>query len=163
LDGLCGIYAIINATRIIKKLKTKDSYKLFSDCLNLLEKKHKRLSPYLCEGLSSRDLSCILRYVCEKYFISRFKPFHKRSYVPLPEFWKKTKSFLKEKQRQVIMSYESWDFSHWTVINGATDKSLFLYDSDGNKRLYRNRCTTAEITTHRPILLDPQSSYFLSN
>ncbi len=163
LDGLCGVYSVINSTKLIENINAWESMTLFNRIFALVEQR-KRLSGILREGISSRDMAYIFREVVEQeYPIRRVKPFHRAGKVPLDLYWNEIQGFLAEDHRRaVIVVLEGWNWGHWTVIRKATEKTLFLFDSENQKRVRRRDCTTRKITRARRILLYPTRTYFLS-
>ena len=78
LDGLCGIYSIINAVRRIrggKILKDIDERnELFLEILNYLHKHYHGLV-FMIDGISIQSIAGILRDIIEpKYNITRKRP-----------------------------------------------------------------------------------------
>jgi len=163
LDGLCGVYSVINSIKLLENINSGESRILFNRIFAFVERR-KRISGIIREGISSRDMAYIFREVVEQeYPVSRVKPFHRAGKVPLYLYWKELQGFLAEDQRRaVIVVLESWDWGHWTVIRKATEKTLFLFDSEDHLRISRRHCTTKRISTARPVLLHPTMTYFLS-
>lgn len=161
LDGFCGIYSSINATRLIQNIGPDESAALFNRILSTIERR-KNLSSILKHGLTNRDIACSFKEVIEKeYPVKRSKPFHKAT--GLAVYWREINDFLKgDQKRAVVLAIEGWNWAHWTVIKKATNKSFSLFDSGHLKRVNRNRSTTKKISRARPILLYPTMTYFLS-
>ena len=163
LDGLCGVYSTINATRLIEKITREEAHRLFQKISRLIEPR-KSLPAILANGLEPNDIAYILTNLIERqYPLKRFKPFHRVRRIALDLYWREVQGFLQAKEsRAVILAAESWTWSHWTVIRKATPKTLFLFDSDNMKIFQRRHCTTNEVSKARPILLYPTTTYFLS-
>lgn len=162
LDGLCGIYAAINATRLIGSLTQEESQWLFHQACRLMESR-KSLATILGEGLNSKDLAYLFRELIERrHSLIRFKPFSQAKNVGLERYWRSLKGFLESGERRaVILVLGNWDWGHWSVVRKASKKTLFLFDSDKLKVLNRRHCTTSEATKTRPIILYPSLTYFL--
>ncbi|MFH2066486.1 MAG: hypothetical protein ABIK15_14905 [Pseudomonadota bacterium] len=163
LDGLCGIYSIVNALRLVCNLNNDECFVLFKESLALLEKK-KKLSEIIAFGTSIVQLSRVFKEVIdEKYPTKRTKPFHKNKDVPLCEYWNALEEFLVESNRAVIIGIDGdeWD-GHWTCVVTVTEKTLVLFDSYNWKRLYRKNYTTRKITKRRPYLISPYYTIFIS-
>lgn len=162
LDGLCGIYSSINATRLIEKISPGQSTALFQKIFSAVERR-KSHSSIIKNGLSNRDMAYVFKEVIQKeHPIKRSKPFPRANNIPLETYWRKIQAFLSgDRRKAVIVVIERKDWSHWTVIERATNKTLFLFDSDDQKRIYRRRCTTKKMTRIRPVLLHPTMTYFL--
>jgi hypothetical protein len=133
LDGLCAIYSIVNATRIISGIKEEESRELFRQILVYLEKRED-LSRIFTSGIGLTTIGGILRDVVGDRIPCRAMPFKHYPDTPLDEFWS-----------QII-----------------TDKQIYFFDSYTLKRLNRSRCSTIRSTSARPNLLCPTHTYFLS-
>jgi len=163
LDGLCAIYACINAAKLITgRLGHEKGRELFLDAAVALAKR-KRSIEYITEGTNSIDITCILRdIICPEFNIIRSKPFHKRSEVSTVEFWQTARRFLDQNNSSsILINLETWDYAHWTVINRISTNQIFLYDSSRRKIINRKFLSTIDITDTAPILIHPTLSYFL--
>jgi hypothetical protein len=165
LDGLCGLYSLVNAVRLVMNTLDDDQCdSLFAQSLAVLEQK-KSLAHFMTNGLSSRDLSLVFKKVIQEELpVQKFMPFHKKSAVPLSIYWDTIMTFLSGgPQRAVILGLETKDWSHWSVGQAATTRRLILFDCDGRKQLTRKHCTTGEITRGRPTKLSPYETCFFSS
>jgi len=161
LDGLCGVYSSINATRLIAKISQDQAESLFNRMIKLIRER-KDFSRVLANGISTNDLSYLFPLIERSFPLNRYKPFHQSKNTPLDLYWRKVQGFLEEDRRSVIMAIGSHTWAHWTVVRKATDKTLILFDSDRIKTLKRKRCTTTRISRARPIQIYPTLTYFLS-
>jgi|ADurb_Leu_01_Slu_FD_contig_101_326969_length_1514_multi_3_in_0_out_0_2 hypothetical protein len=167
LDGLCGIYSIINAVRRIrggKILKDIDERnELFLEILNYLHKHYHGLV-FMIDGISIQSIAGILRDIIEpKYNITRKRPFDKRPDVKLSEFWDSMQSFMKENPSGAILLGLGGKHDHWTVVESITDKGMYVMDSDGLIHFNRGFCTTSARTgVRKKHQLIPTHAYFLS-
>lgn len=162
LDGLCGLYAGINAAKLLTRIGRTTGTNLLLDAVLTLEKNN-CLSTYVTEGTTSLDLARILRdTICPAFHIKRSKPFHKKKNTSLSEFWQDLTVFLStDKPRTAIISIEDAIYSHWTVVESINDKRIYLFDSYQRKVLNRNSCTTTELSATTPILIHTSLTYFL--
>jgi hypothetical protein len=161
LDGLCGLYATINAVKLISKRISYDfgSEILLDAALTI----NKKTIDFIIEGTTTLDITRILRdNICIEFDIRRSKPFHSRSNVSLDEFWETLCIFLHSKPgRAAIIVIETSSYSHWTVVRNINNKRLILFDS--NKRVFINRrqCSTTELGPNISIIISPASTFFL--
>lgn len=162
LDGLCGLYSIINALRLVTGHRgRKHSMHLLDQLVSALNAKY--ASTAFINGTTTPDLSYLLNHVISSGIpIKKTKPFHKNDKLSLPDFWREVQRFLSAKSRAVITTFETPSLSHWTVVQSAFNKKFVLFDSDGMICLYRSRCTTYEMRKKRPYLLYPTCTFFIS-
>ncbi|ABW68509.1 hypothetical protein [Desulfosudis oleivorans] len=162
LDGLCGIYSIVNSVRYIKKLNTEESEELFYKCLRLAEKKRK-LSTIVKEGSSLPVLINIFNEIVDiQYGIKSTRPFHKRKDVSLGCYWDYVVTFLEVPGRAVLAGIDCENAEgHWSVVVKATPKTFYLMDSYYEKLWHRRKMSTKRISINRPYLVAPTHSFFL--
>lgn len=162
LDGLCAIYSIVNAARIINGIDEEESRDLFKRIIVYLERTGD-LSVALTEGIGLQKIGGILRDVVGEKIHTRAMPFKHRPETPLDEFWQAMMRFLKDQKRAAILMALSgpyWD--HWTIVHSISARQIRFFDSHKLTRLDRSRCTTTEATVSRPHVLCPTHTYFLS-
>ncbi|MBU4053224.1 MAG: hypothetical protein KKA41_02555 [Proteobacteria bacterium] len=162
LDGLCAIYSIVNAARIITGINEEASRDLFKKIIVHLEK-NSDLGTVLTEGIGLKEIGGILRDVLGDKIIHRSMPFKHHPDIPLDDFWQAMTHFLEESDKRTILiglGGPAWD--HWTIVHSITEKQINFFDSHKLRRLNRNRCTTTKVTSSRPHMLCPTHTYFLS-
>ncbi len=162
LDGLCAIYSIVNAARIVAGNNEQDSRDLFRRIMVYLEKTSE-LSTVLTEGIGLNEIGAILRDVVGRRIPNRRMPFKHRPEVPLDEFWQAMARFLDDSDRRAILiglGGPAWD--HWTIVHSISARQIRFFDSHRLRRLDRHRCTTTAATSRRPHILCPTHTYFLS-
>lgn len=162
LDGLCAIYSIVNAARIISGIQDSSAKALFRHILEYLEQSHD-LSRILSEGIGLTTIGSILRDVVGDLIPFRRMPYKNLSNIPLDEFWGEMISFLGAGGKRAILiclGGPMWD--HWSIVHEITVRQIRFFDSHKLRRLNRTRCTTTRSTTRRPHVLCPTHTYFLS-
>lgn len=162
LDGLCGVYSILNALRIVERTTFQESARLFLEIFAALETR-KKISRVIEDGMTDRDMAYVYREIIQKdYLVRAFKPFQKQSDIPLGAYWDQIKDFLDGGNRRAVnLVVESWDFGHWTVVWKATPKCLYLLDSARMRRFDRRKCSTQVLSSNRELLLWPTMTRFL--
>ena len=161
LDGLCAIYSIVNAARIISDTGEEESKKLFKEILTYLENRAD-LGRVLTEGIGLNTVGSILRDVAHSAIHERNMPFKHRPETSLDEFWSEMMSFLNDGGRRAVLiglGGRMWD--HWSIVHAISDRQIYFFDSYKLKSLKRSRCTTIRPTAARPHLLCPTHTYFL--
>jgi len=162
LDGLCAVYSIVNATRIITEIDEEEAKELFKNILVYLEKSDD-LSRILTEGISLNTIGGILRDVVNHRIRNRWMPFKHSPETSLDEFWYRMMYFLDGELNRAILiciSGPMWD--HWSIVHSISERQIYFFDSHKLKRLNRSRCTTIRSTAARPHVLSPTHTYFLS-
>lgn len=160
LDGLCGVYSIVNAARVVSRLTPAESAAMFERLVRRVGNARR-----VADGLGRGGMDSLLRDVADGVLSYRRTPFRARNSVPLSEFWAAVREFLADppdRAGAVIVRVDTARWSHWTTIVAATDRRIRLLDSDGRKALDRRRCTTGPVTSIRPYRLWPTDAYFLS-
>jgi len=163
LDGLCGIYCVINTIHALHgPLPDTTATELFIDTLQHLDKVVGPTLSRLEDGTSLRDLSKALQSVTKLYPIRWARPFHKRRDFSLDDYWRHAQSFFSDKQGVVIINVAKDDeYDHWTLAHRISEKSLFLLDSDGMGRLLRRVCTVEPDDADDRIYINPRVSFFI--
>lgn len=165
LDGFCGLYSVINSTKlIIKNITQDDSTDLIHKCITALETiKNKPLSSIFINGISTHDVSCIIKNVIEQHYpIKRYKPFQCRSDISIHEYWETMKTFLEAETSAAIICIGKKDWSHWTVAKSASNKRIYINDSGSIKHINKNRCSLNGITKETPLRIYATSTFFLA-
>jgi hypothetical protein len=162
LDGLCAIYSIVNAARIISDIREEESKELFKQSLVYLEESGE-LGRVLTEGIGLNTVGSLLRDVANGRIHERNMPFKHRPDTSLDEFWSEMMAFLDGGGHRAILigvGGRMWD--HWSIVHAISDRQVYFFDSHKLKSLKRSRCTTLRPTASRPHLLCPTHTYFLS-
>ena len=162
LDGLCAIYSIVNAARIISDTGEDESKELFKQILAYLESRED-LGRVLTGGIGLNTVGSILRDAASSRIHERNMPFKHRPETSLDEFWSEMMSFLDGGRRRAVLiglGGRMWD--HWSIVHAISDRQIYFFDSYKLKSLKRSRCTTIRPTAVRPHLLCPTHTYFLS-
>lgn len=158
LDGMCGVYSIVNSYRIVKHASFDESQLLFNDIITHLSKK-KKLKEVLLQGMLHKDMNDILRNVVKDRFIEYYKNYKWTDYA-LEAFWDFSKKFLEEPNRAIILSVGGLAY-HYTVVERMTDKSMFLRDSSGMNRLSKYQCRLQGYDKPDKYIIYPNQSIFI--
>jgi len=167
LDGLCGVYSIINAMCAVYKRKKIDKYRLFKHLLLTLEK-DTTVTAAILDGTYKKHLNNMMEtavaYVGKKHGarITINPLFKHNSNISLKSYWKTLQEFLsKSKRRCVIVGYRG-KHDHWTVIYDVTNDALKLLDSGGTKRIRRHSCQVGKPYTDKYYHLIPSQVWGIS-
>lgn len=161
LDGLCAVYSIVNAVRIISGIGEEEARELFKEIIEYLEETN-YLPKILIDGIGLQTIGSILAEVVGNRINNRAMPFKLLPETPLDEFWQEMMGFLNGGKRAILIGLGGPLWDHWSIVESITDKQIRFFDSHKLKRLNRSRCATIRSTSSRPHLLCPTHTYFLS-
>lgn len=163
LDGLCGIYSIINSIHALHgPLNQPTAFQLFMRVIKHLEQQANPLLVRLEEGTTTPELSKGLCSASSHYPIRWARPFHQRKNISLDDYWQHAQQFIADQQGVFIINVvKGHVLDHWTLAHRISDKSIFLLDSAGFKRLYRRNCTVTQEQHSNRIWLNPSCSFFI--
>ncbi len=151
LDGLCGVYAVVNAARYVLRLQDEQCQQLFEKLIKALERDCCYLHRHLLWGMSFRQLRRLVAAVSscrldgQKLTFDARRLSLKRDQRTLPHLW----AALNEELGPTcvaIIGLSGVD-DHWCVVYRITAKTLWLLDSSGQTRIYRSRCTVRSTST----------------
>lgn len=165
LDGLCGVYSIINATRLlVKTISEEKCMKLFRECLTHMEKK-KSLSKVITAGISKSEVWSILKnVVMVNYSITCKNPFRGVNKMNVEDFFGEIQTFLEaDEKRAVIVGFYCPDWDHWTVIRSVSPKRVSLFDSSMMKTINISRCALGKKSKGKPYKFVLKETFFLSD
>lgn len=156
LDGLCGVYAIINAVRLLRSLSRDDSIKLFEALMVALGRRRQSLAKVVTGGIAPSTLRHLLRIATDfarrdlGMTLSVKQLSEVGSKYRLSTLWQQLRSHLDA--GCVIVLGLKGVHRHWTVACATTQKHIKLFDSDGIKILRRSRCTTGHAVKRHGIV-----------
>jgi hypothetical protein len=164
LDGLCGLYAIINALCALSPEIDEDiALGMFSHLARHMQGRLKEPMPVIAYGIGSTSLRLLLdraiRYLHKtmgvEIEVTGFA-IAKRN-LELRKLWRLVAQQLDGEQVAIVLIRGV--HQHWTVAYDATETTLRLIDSNERKVLVRSRCTLKE--TRSRFQLAPNDMFFL--
>jgi hypothetical protein len=145
LDGLCGVYAIVNALRYVLQMRDEQCRTLFGKLIKALEQDCVHLYKPLLQGMYFSQLKRLV-VVAGQGSIQGWKlPFQayplrrKQDQRTLPRLWAALDEEVRSTCVAIIGITGATD--HWCVVYRVTPKTLWLLDSDGWTYMRRSRCT----------------------
>ena len=147
LDGLCGVYSVINALRAVcPELTTELSSRLFKQLMRCLRGRAKEPLDVVSTGLGRQTLGRLLK-VAMAFVARRLRVTVKARRLPKPvrttyrldRLWRELTEVLSPTSVAIIGL--AGRTSHWTVATRIGPKHLFLLDSGNMKRVRRTHCT----------------------
>jgi hypothetical protein len=160
LDGLCGVYSLVNSSRIVCGATEEDSNLLFKEIVQFLDESGK-FALTCTDGMDVDRMRKIVKYCGPDYYPTVKMPYCNRSVPGLDEFWGYMYDFMQAPHRAIILGLGG-RHEHWTVVSNITRSRLFLYDSMKLKQLDRNRCSVQHCDRTRIHLLTPTQAMFIS-
>jgi len=148
LDGLCGVYAIINAIRwLCPSMSEAQSQKLFVAIIAARQSRPVR-NPlaFIHRGLTRAGLTCLVdaatSWVAINFGVeieATWLAPNAKKRGPFAETWQQIARSVGT-ESVAIIGLGNW-IDHWTVVVDASPRQLTLLDSDGMAALTRDRCT----------------------
>ncbi len=137
LDNTCGLYSLLNAYRIVNHATEEECQKKYVSIIRHLGKK-KKLEEFMIGGINHSLMSSIIWDVMTDNFSAIDTD--KKAFQGLSDWWLYSKEFLERYHNSTIILSLGGLVSHLTVINGMTDKTMFLSDSSGVSRISKSKC-----------------------
>ena len=158
LDSLCGIYSVCNVYRIVKNAPDEYVDMLFDRIITHLAKK-KMLKGVLLGGMLHKNMADIIYNVVKDDFVERFSTFKWSNYT-INDFWKFSQEHLSNPNTAIILSIGGLE-NHYTTVYKMSDKTMFLYDSGGMKRLNKSQCKFQGYTKEDKYVIYPNQCWFI--
>lgn len=147
-DSLCGLYALVNAVRLLHPSLPKEAAEdLFDHLVDELLHGHSLPGSFVRHGIPATLVVKLGRSCCEfahdvlelSLALARFPVLR---HVSLAAIWNGIRAGL-DHGSAIVICVEG-GLQHCTVVQRATDKVLHLLDSDGVDELPREMCTVAQ-------------------
>src|SRR3954452_12710134 len=145
LDGLCGVYALINALRLLcPRLDEDGCERVF--CALIRARARQKCSPLavISGGLSRRELLRLLgpwqRFAAKEFGITLTVSRLNVSEPSLRGIWRSLCRTLDGNRSVAILGLDGVE-RHWTVAYVATERTLRVADSSGLRVIFRSQCT----------------------
>ena len=154
LDGLCGVYAIVNAVEnTVAGWKIEDAEGLFKHLVTRLSGQG-RLHTAIADGIGVRELCRLIdhagAYLADEYGVSLKRRIAFARPVPLSSYWLRLQEHLQGRGHTAIVGL--WGkHEHWSCVLRMTGRTVHLLDSGlvPIRRIYRANCTTAQPNERR--------------
>lgn len=154
LDGLCGVYAIVNAVEAtVAGWNKADAEGLFQHLVTSLSSQGK-LHTAMAEGLGRLELCRLIdyadAYLADEYGLrlKRRVAFARRA--PLSRYWQRLQDHLKGHSHAAIIGL--WGrHEHWSCAHSITERTVKFLDSGWGpiRQIYRAHCTTGRSGVQR--------------
>jgi len=146
LDGLCGVYSLINALRLLCPRLDEDACeRVFSALIRARARQAASPLAVISGGLSRRELLRLIglwqRFAAKEFGITLTVSRLKASEPTLRGIWRGLSRVLDGKSVAII-GLDGVE-RHWTVGYAATPRTLRVADSSGLRMIFRSQCTVA--------------------
>ena len=145
LDGLCGLYACINALNNVSgmKLTQEDCEKLFKSGVYFINSKGRNsLRDAMLNGLEIDAVGDLLEHLAarvESHKDKRLVVKEMNADVDLKGFWNALELCIMAKGAAIVSLEQP--FPHWSCVVGVGPKRLYFADSGSLRQLNRANCT----------------------
>jgi hypothetical protein len=144
LDGLCGVYSLINALRLLCPRLDEDACeRVFSALIRARARQAASPLAVISGGLSRRELLRLIglwqRFAARELGITLTVSRLKASEPTLRGIWRGLCRAL-DGQSVAIVGLDGVE-RHWTVVHAATERTLRVADSSGRRAIFRSQCT----------------------
>lgn len=165
LDGLCGVYCIINAVSRLALLSISSREALFKRLVKALNA-DKRVANYLLNGTSDKQLRLLLKearswlkreYDMNMAVMPLFSP---NCRVGMEHYLKRVQAFTQHDYGVVVAGLEGI-YQHWTCVTAVTEKTIRLLDSDGLNHLRIAACRISKKSLPEYHCLHPSMTWGL--
>lgn len=168
LDGLCGVYSVINAVRHLssRRLTNEQTRRLFGDLCGKLMQEERLLSA-VCDGIRFEVLERLIDKASQFLDadgygkLKRERAFSK-GLVKRRVFWDRLSEHIKGHGAGSVILLLDGKHDHWTCVESINENSILLIDSSGLRRISRKSCTIAKEREGRHHILDPKQTYLLT-
>jgi hypothetical protein len=144
LDGLCGVYTLINALRLLCPRLDEDTCER-AFCALIRARQAASPLAVISGGLSRRELLRLIglwqRFAAKEFGITLTVSRLKASEPTLRGIWRGLSRVLDGKSVAII-GLDGVE-RHWTVAYAATPRTLRVADSSGLRMIFRSQCTVA--------------------
>lgn len=168
LDGLCGVYAIINSLILMEAMRSDFAPEVFEALCKKIDKKAQRLFKVLVGGMEVRELGRLVDEAFGFVFknggprLTREIAFNQKD-IPLAEAWDRIHDHVRLNGPGSAIISLGGIHNHWTCVRAVSEGEIRLQDSDGLRTLKRSNCTTSANSGRRGHTIWPNQIYLLTN
>ncbi len=144
-DGLCGVYAVINALEPagLGGRRSKLQKRLFVELTGALPTS--RLRAAMDYGLAASDLLPAARRALRALAdtpggaLTIERPFRRRRFECVTDFFSALASLAENHSGGIIVRFRTTSMCHWTVVTDIRPRTLTLRDSRGWRQIKRSK------------------------
>lgn len=163
LDGLCGVYCIINAINYAANLSQKQRSGLFKQLINVVKKSY-GVDKCILHGTNKKLLLAMFQtaqdYLLRKHGINiEFTPLFKPKSQLSKKYYLASLANLLNSKKRILIVELSGVHEHWTCVTSVTAKTIKLLDSDGLTHLKTTHCRVSSKTNNKHHFLNPNRTW----
>ncbi len=162
MDGLCGIYSILNADKLVNGTSDQESQVLFNQIVEHLDYQG-ILKDVILEGSDHKTLRKVINSL--ETIDSKVFPLcstNKRGIIKLKDWWEYSRGFLEEGKNRTIILSLGGKVLHLTVIERMTDRTIYLKDSSWEWRtIKRSSCKIMGYPNTDKYIIYPAQCWYL--
>ena len=152
LDGLCGLYAFINALRLLCPRLDEDACeRAFCALIRARARQKCSLLAVISDGLSRRELLKLIGpwqcFAAKEFGVTLTVSRLKVSEPSLRGIWRALRNVL-DVGGVAVIGLDGIE-QHWTVAYPATERTLRVADSCGLRMISRSQCTVGRTSSLR--------------
>ena len=158
IGGMCGVFSIINAYRIVKNARFDEVEILYREIVEYLSKK-RMLKDILLDGMLHKDMTMLLHNVVGDRF-TEMTSNGKWAGYSLSSWWKYSKEFLSQDNSAIILAIGG-KYWHYSTIEKISDKQMYLQDSYGLLRIRKTSCRFPDYKYEDRIVIFPSQCWLI--
>ncbi len=134
-DGLCGMYAIVNAIEECGEICTEDTFKLTCKALG-----KQRWPKVMWEGISFKDMQIMIRSCLKKHHTLKVNyPFMRNTPSSNNKYWERFDSIFENDNAKCAILGLTKPSAHWIVASKEGGRILFSDSTAGKPYERKNR------------------------
>lgn len=155
LDSACGIYSLVNASKIVNNLSVVETQMLFDETVKFLSKKRK-LAETIIGGVRHKDMLQMMRGIVADKFQWKTSGY---GFQNISTWWDFAETFLKESNNSAIIVSFGGAQDHLSVIQSMTDKTMVLFDSSQIRNIRKSSCRLVGYSKNDRYIIYPSQSF----
>lgn len=163
LDGLCGIYAVVNAFKRLAWLSEEQCEMLFKELVIEISHKFPKAIWFGTTRLDVEKMIASAILWCEKNTSAEIEcliPFARNELKSIRVWKRELSEYLEMPGTTAIVGFEHPCY-HWSVVDMTARNSLRFFDSQNLKRLNKSKLTLQAIPQNNMWQVDAASTFII--
>jgi len=163
LDGLCGVYAIVNSLCSLYNLNRKQAEEIFKLCVKTIDHK---VSHAICNGMGNHDIRLCLKQVSfwlekNNYGCLGWEQVFKNEEIKSIRTWLRALHNAIDNFEAIAIVGFDYPHAHWTVVSLTTKKTLKFIDSEKMKKVNKSKLTIRQSQNKKKWIVDTEATFIL--